>query len=197
MWSSWWLHCCTRSLISLWIISSIMSNKFQPNPDIDNVLMGGSGADKQLDKECCRPLHQYSQSNWADFSAHFSQLKNFKISSGTAYSWNQLGNYWFSSSLWVLDSTNAMQQPQAGQKAFVSPLLSCRLCPELWSQHYHLRHSPFIPVKEEVVISWSRNQTRWSLTISNNTPLNAWWSVMANIGWVLAIIVRHWIYIYK
>jgi len=62
----------------------IERNVDQASTDIDNVL---TGAEKQLDEDATIHRINVPKASWADFSAHFSQLKNFKILFGTAYSW--------------------------------------------------------------------------------------------------------------
>ena len=62
----------------------IERNVDQATTDIDNVV---SGAEKRLDEDATIQRINVPKASWADFSAHFGQLKNFKILFGTAYSW--------------------------------------------------------------------------------------------------------------
>jgi PHS family inorganic phosphate transporter-like MFS transporter len=62
----------------------IERNLDQAVVDIDNVV---AGQEKVLDEDAPIQRIQVPKASWADFRAHFGQLKNFKILFGTAYSW--------------------------------------------------------------------------------------------------------------
>jgi len=56
--------------------------------DIDNAV---AGQQKTLDEDATAQRIPVPKASWADFRAHFGQLKNFKILFGTYYSWFALG----------------------------------------------------------------------------------------------------------
>jgi len=62
----------------------IERNVDQASTDIDNVL---SGQEKQIDEDAHIQRIQVPKASWADFRAHFGQLKNFKLLFGASYSW--------------------------------------------------------------------------------------------------------------
>ncbi|KAF8150603.1 phosphate transporter [Crassisporium funariophilum] len=61
----------------------IERNIGQASADIKNVL---EGEDIHVDRDHIQRI-EAPRASWADFSAHFGQMKNFKILFGTAYSW--------------------------------------------------------------------------------------------------------------
>jgi len=62
----------------------IERNVDQASTDIDNVL---TGQEKQIDEDANIQRIHVPKASWADFRAHFGQLKNFKLLFGASYSW--------------------------------------------------------------------------------------------------------------
>ena len=62
----------------------IERNLDQAAVDIDNVVVG---QERIIDEDATIQRIQVPKASWADFRAHFGQLKNFKILFGTCYSW--------------------------------------------------------------------------------------------------------------
>jgi PHS family inorganic phosphate transporter-like MFS transporter len=62
----------------------IERNVDQATTDIENVL---TGQEKRIDEDAHIERIKVPKASWADFRAHFGQLKNFKLLFGASYSW--------------------------------------------------------------------------------------------------------------
>jgi MFS transporter, PHS family, inorganic phosphate transporter len=82
----------------------IERNVDQASTDIENVL---SGQEKQIDEDAHIQRIQVPRASWSDFTAHFGQLKNFKLLFGASYSWFALDVR-----LKLLSSVRSLPSPQ-------------------------------------------------------------------------------------